>query len=92
MPLQILSSPPPEPEQVRGQIERAIAEAIPGAAIEVGAAGPGHFEITVVADVFEGKPRVRQQQIVYAAIAHLMEGNAPPVHAVDRMVTRTPTS
>ncbi len=90
MPLQILSSPPPEPEEVRGRIESAIAEALPGASIEVRAGSPGHFEIEVVSEAFADRNRVRQQQLVYAAIAPLMSGEAPPVHAVDRMVTRTP--
>jgi hypothetical protein len=31
---------------------------------------------------------VRQQQQVYAAIQHLMAGDAAPVHAIDRLVTR----
>jgi len=90
MPLQILSSPPPEPEELRGRIEAAIAEALPGARIEVRAGSPGHFEIEVASEAFAGKSRVQQQQLVYAAIAPLMSGDAPPVHAVDRMVTRTP--
>ncbi len=90
MPLQILSSPPPEPEEVRGRLEAAIAEALPGATIEVRAVSPGHFEIDVVSEAFAGKSRVQQQRLVYAAIAPLMNGDAPPVHAVDRMVTRTP--
>ena len=90
MPLQILSSPPPEPEEVRGRIEAAIAEALPGARIEVRAGSPGHFEIDVESEAFAGQSRVQQQQRVYAAIAPLMSGDAAPVHAVDRMVTRTP--
>jgi hypothetical protein len=27
-------------------------------------------------------------RLVYAAIAHLMDGAAPPVHAVDKLTTR----
>jgi acid stress-induced BolA-like protein IbaG/YrbA len=90
MPLQILSSPPPPPEEMVETIRAAIAQALPGAEVDVQGGGPGHFEITVVSGEFEGIPRVQQQQRVYAAIAHLMRGDAPPVHAVDRMVTRTP--
>jgi acid stress-induced BolA-like protein IbaG/YrbA len=41
----------------------------------------------VVSDAFEGKSRVRQQQMVYAAITPLMTGDAPPVHAIDRLET-----
>jgi acid stress-induced BolA-like protein IbaG/YrbA len=90
MPLQILSEPPPEPGDVAAALKQAIEGALPGAEVEVTSGGPGHFEISVVATAFEGQPRVRQQQQVYAAIAHLMQGQAPPVHAVDRMVTRAP--
>ncbi len=89
MPLQILSEPPPEPEELTGRLRDAIVEALPGAEVEVVARGPGHFEISVVSEAFEGRSRV-QQQLVYGAIAPLMAGNAAPVHAIDRMQTRTP--
>ena len=49
-----------------------------------------NFEIGVVSEAFEGRSRVQQQQLVYRAIAEFMSGDAAPVHAVDRMVTRTP--
>lgn len=88
MPLQILSSPPPEPEDVTGRIHSAIAEALPSAQIEVDSGGPGHFTITVTSADFEGETRVRQQQRVYAAIAPLMAGDNAPVHAVDKLTTR----
>lgn len=89
MPLQILDSPS-NPEAVVRDLERAIAEAIPGAEIEVTATGPGHFEIRVVSSAFVDKSRVKQQQLVYGAIAHLMKGNAAPVHAIDRLQTDVP--
>ncbi len=90
MPLQILSEPPPDPEQVAEQMAAKIREALPGAEVLVRAASPGHFEIEVASEAFAGKSRVAQQQLVYGAIAPLMAGDAAPVHAVDRMVTRTP--
>ncbi len=90
MPLQILSSPPPEPEEVAAQLREKIEAALPGATVEVVAESPGHFSIEVVSESFAGQPRVRQQQRVYAAIRDLMTGDAAPVHAVDRMVTRVP--
>lgn len=73
-------------EAIRG----SILEAIPDGDVSVSGGGPGHFEIRVVSPIFEGKGRVAQQQLVYLAIAHLMSGSAPPVHAVDRLecVTR----
>lgn len=89
MALQIINAGP-NPADVAEQIRRAIAEALPQAAIEVRPQGPGHFEIAVTDAIFEGKPRVRQQQLVYGAIAHLMAGANPPVHAVDRLDCRVP--
>ena len=89
MALQIINAGPP-PEDVAEQIRKAIAQALPQAAIEVRPQGPGHFEIAVTDAIFEGKPRVRQQQLVYGAIAHLMAGANPPVHAVDRLDCRVP--
>jgi acid stress-induced BolA-like protein IbaG/YrbA len=86
--LRILSSPPPEPEEVAARLEQAILSALPGARVGVTPRGAGHFELEVVASEFEGLPRLRQQQRVYAAIAPLMSGDDAPVHAVDRLVTR----
>lgn len=89
MALQILNAGP-GPEQIVGQIRTAIAAALPGAEIEVRATSPGHFEIQVTSDAFVDKPRVRQHQLVYAAITDLMSGDAAPIHAVDRLECRTP--
>ena len=92
MTLKILSEPSRAEtgEEIAQDLERAIAQALPEAAIEVRAASPGHFEIRVTSNAFEGKGRVQQQQLVYGAIAHLMKGDAAPVHAIDRLVTQTP--
>jgi len=89
MALQILSSPS-SPENVAESLREAIAKALPAAEIEVRAAGAGHFEIRVVSETFEGKSRVAQQQAVYGAIAHLMKGDAAPVHAIDKLETLFP--
>jgi stress-induced morphogen len=89
MALQIQSSPSAANDVVR-DLERNIAEALPGAEIQVRALSPGHFEIRVVSDAFEGLSRLRQQQLVYGAIAPLMKGDAPPVHAIDRLQTTLP--
>ena len=58
--------------------------------IDVHSASPGHFEIRVTSEAFVGKPRVAQHQLVYGAITGLMSGDAPPVHAIDRLDCRTP--
>ncbi len=90
MALQILDAPPPEPDDLAKELQRAIEAALPDAEVVVRAAGPGHFEVEVVSAAFEGLSRVRQQQRVYAAIGKFMQGERAPVHAVDRMTTRTP--
>ena len=90
MPLQILNAPSDASNVVVRQLEQSIAEAVPDARVEVTAASPGHFEIRVVSSAFEGRSRVAQQQLVYGAIAHLMKGDAAPVHAIDRLQTELP--
>ncbi len=72
------------------QIKRSIESAIAGADVAVKAASAGHFEIDVTSDAFTGKSMVQQQQLVYAAIKELMAGDAAPVHAIDRLRTKTP--
>lgn len=89
MALQIINAGP-DPADVAAQIRAAIAQALPEAAIEVRPRGPGHFEIDVADAIFAGKSRVKQQQLVYGAIAHLMSGANAPVHAVDRLDCRVP--
>ena len=68
------------------QIRTSIEEAIPGGVVQV-AGGGGHFTIEVTSSVFEGKNRVQAQRLVLSAIAHLMKGDAAPVHAVDSLKT-----
>jgi acid stress-induced BolA-like protein IbaG/YrbA len=90
MALKILSSPPPEPEDIARDLAQAIQRALPGASVDVQIGGPGHFELAVTSSALAGLARVKQQQTVYAAIAHLMAGDSAPVHAIDRMTIRTP--
>ncbi|MBN9147252.1 MULTISPECIES: BolA family protein [unclassified Nitrobacter] len=52
--------------------------------------GGGHFNIDVTSPVFAGMSTLERQRLVYSAIAHLMRGDMPPVHAVDSLKTRTP--
>jgi len=72
-------------QDVEEAIRAAILDVIPGADVEVTPGGPGHFGIRVTSPVFAGQSRVKQQQLVYGAIAHLMSGTSAPVHAVDRL-------
>ena len=78
-------SGPASAGDVADALREAIRGALPDGEIEVRAGGPGHFEIRVVSPAFAGKTRVRQQQLVYGAIAHLMSGANAPVHAIDRL-------
>jgi len=69
-------------------IKDAIAEKIPGAQIHAEGGG-GHYTISVISSVFEGKSMVASQRLVLGAIAHLMKGDRAPVHAVDKLTTRS---
>jgi stress-induced morphogen len=58
------------------EIERMIKEAIPDAKVEIkDLAGDGdHYAATVVSSAFKGLPKVRQHQLVYAALKGNMGG------------------
>ena len=68
-------------------IREAVQGAIAGAKCDVDG-GNGHYTIVVTAAAFEGLNMLKSQRLVYAAIAPLMAGAAPPIHAVDSLVTR----
>lgn len=70
-------------------IRTAIESKVPDAKAEVNGGG-GHFNIVVTSPVFAGKSMLESQRLVYSAIAHLMKGDAAPVHAVDSLKTKTP--
>ena len=89
MALQILNAGP-EPDKIAEQMRERIEAAIEGATVEIRPQGPGHFEVSVRSAVFEGLSRVKQQQLVYGAIAELMAGNNAPVHAIDKMECEVP--
>jgi stress-induced morphogen len=59
-----------------GEIEALIKAAIPDASVTIeDLAGDGdHYAATVVSEVFRGKSRVQQHQIVYAALQGRMGG------------------
>lgn len=59
-----------------GEIEALIRAALPDAAVRVeDLAGDGdHYAATVVSEAFRGLPRVRQHQMVYAALSGRMGG------------------
>ena len=70
------------------EIERLIQSRLPDATVEVRdyTGGGDHFEATIVSSTFEGKSRVEQHQLVYAALGDLMKG---PIHAL-ALKTYTP--
>jgi acid stress-induced BolA-like protein IbaG/YrbA len=79
------------PTDFQGDVHAAIRDAIgakiPGARVEVSGGG-GHYSIAVSSPEFSGKSMLASQRLVYAAIAPLMGGARPPVHAVDTLTTR----
>ncbi len=70
-------------------IRTAIEAKIEGCTVEV-IGGGGHYEITATAAVFGGKGTLERQRLIYSAITHLMAGDLAPVHAVDKITTKTP--
>lgn len=90
MALQIVNAPGSETAQTTERIRAAIIDALPGAEVSVQSRSGGHYEVRVRSEAFAGKSRVAQHQLVYAAITFLMTGNAPKVHAIDRLDCDTP--
>ena len=70
-------------------IRTAIESTVEGSKAEVQGGG-GHFQIVVTAAAFAGKSTLERHRLVYSAIAHLMQGDTAPVHAVDSLTTKTP--
>jgi len=77
-------------QETTKRLRESIENALPDASVEVLPGTPGHFEIKVISEAFEGKRLVQKQQLVYAAIADLMKGANAPVHAIDRLQTLLP--
>ena len=76
-------------ERVIASLVEAIEGSIPNAKANVSAGSAGHYTIEVVSPAFAGLNMLASQRLVYSAIAHLMKGDAAPVHAVDSLKTRT---
>ena len=72
------------------EIEALIRDGLPGAEVTItDLAGDGdHYSAEVVWDGFQGKSRVAQHQMVYAALEGRMGG---ALHAL-QLSTRTPSS
>jgi acid stress-induced BolA-like protein IbaG/YrbA len=87
MSIEIQGSPS---QNIVQQLRSAIEEAVECRELSVEPGSPGHFSIRVASESFADLNRVKQQQLVYGAIAHLMNGDAAPVHAIDRLECITP--
>lgn len=84
-----MSSHPTDFEgSVTEALEKAILAEVPDARVTAEGGG-GHYVIDVVSPVFEGKSMLQSQRLVLRAIKHLMDGERAPVHAVDKLTTRT---
>ena len=63
------------------EIERLIAEALPGAEVEViDEAGGDHLRAVVAAPQFEGLSRIDQHRLVKSPVQHLMDDGT--IHAL----------
>jgi stress-induced morphogen len=73
------------------EIEALIREAFPAAEIEIkDLAGDGnHYAATVIAQEFAGLSRVKQHQLVYAALKGKMDGSHGELHAL-ALTTKAP--
>jgi len=67
----------PSPDTLRAR----LLAAFPGARVEVTdlTGTQDHFQAVVVASEFDGKSRIEQHKMVYAALGELMGG---PIHAL----------
>ena len=65
-------------------IAAMIVEAMPDAQVEmIDLAGDNnHWKAVIVSKAFEGMPRVRQHQMVYAALKGKMDGADGELHAL----------
>lgn len=79
------------PTDFQGNVVDALRDAIetkiPNSRANVNGGG-GHYTIEVVSATFQGLGMLDSQRLVYSAIAHLMQGDLAPVHAVDKLTTR----
>lgn len=79
------------PTNFQGNVIDALREAIetqiPAAKAEVRGGG-GHFTLEVTSPEFAGKSMLESHRLVYSAIAHLMNGDLAPVHAIDSLKTK----
>ena len=61
------------------EIEKLIADGLPGANVQVFSEDDTHFEALVISSVFEGKRQLQRHQMVYKTLGDLMGGE---IHAL----------
>lgn len=61
------------------EIEKLIADGLPGANVQVFSEDDTHFEALVISAVFEGKRQLQRHQMVYKTLGDLMGGE---IHAL----------
>jgi acid stress-induced BolA-like protein IbaG/YrbA len=71
-------------EAIRGAVKGRLADAV----VEV-TGGGGHWSLIVTSSAFAGKSMLECHRLVLATLAPLMAGAAPPIHAVDSLITKT---
>lgn len=69
------------------ELKILLEGAFPGAGVEVASPDEVHFQATVVAETFAGKPTLARHRLVYAALGERMGGE---VHALS-LRTLTPS-
>lgn len=69
------------------EIENMIREAIPDAVVKAETNDGRHYSAIVISSTFEGMPRVRQHQMVYAALGNKL--GSEDLHAF-ALTTKTP--
>ncbi len=69
------------------EIERLIIEAIPDAKVKAQTEDGRHYQAVVISETFRGMPRVRQHQMVYAALGEKL--GSDELHAF-ALTTKTP--
>lgn len=58
---------------------RVIDDSAAHAGHQGNTSGGGHFTVSIVAEIFEGKNRIQRHRLVYASLASLMPGK---IHAL----------
>jgi stress-induced morphogen len=69
-------------------LEKRLVEAFPGAQVSIVdlTGTQDHYQVSIVAEAFRGRPRMAQHKLVYQVLGDWMRG---PIHALS-LQTRAP--